>query len=519
MNSEEKSILVIDDDVTVRKLISFHLKKKNYTVFEADGSEKGMEQLTNQNIDLVLCDVNMEGMDGFTFCKKVREQEKYRVLPFIFVTAKSALEDKEKALEVGGDDIITKPFDVQELILKVQALIRRSEIYKVYGAKKQLEQSVSETIPKILLVDDDISLSKLFQYNLNKSGFETHVANDATEGLELAKKVQPDIIISDVMMPEIDGFEFRRMLMKDPELKDVPFIFLTAKSGEEDILEGYDLGINDYVLKTAGPRVVVAKVSAIIKSLGSERQRVVSELHKAADSLRVKVVPDSAPSFNGFLIQQWHVPFKGIPGGDFIDYFPLGNDSLAIILGDVMGKKWGAWYFAVAYAGYVRSSIRSALQSSSDYSPKDILQQVNSAVYQDAKISEVFATLSVVILNNKSKVIKYSGAGDLPLVFKQPNGGTRFIQSKGLLLGFSSDGNFEDIEIRMDPGSIIALVTDGITESKDASGKMITSEGFASILDQMPENNDPLSHIQKVVSEKTRNKFEDDISLILIKSL
>ena len=71
----------------------------------------------------MLCDVSMDEMDGFTFCQKVRENENHRVLPFVFVTAKTSLEDKSKALESGGDDIITKPFDVDELLLKVQALI------------------------------------------------------------------------------------------------------------------------------------------------------------------------------------------------------------------------------------------------------------------------------------------------------------------------------------------------------------------------------------------------------------
>ena len=85
-----------------------------------------------------------------------------------------------------------------------------------------------------------------------------------------------------------------------PSLKDIPFIFLTAKGSEEDILEGYDLGITDYVVKTAGPKLVVAKVSAIIKSLGKERKKVISELQEATSSLRTKVVPDTFPVFEGF---------------------------------------------------------------------------------------------------------------------------------------------------------------------------------------------------------------------------
>jgi phosphoserine phosphatase RsbU/P len=74
--------------------------------------------------------------------------------------------------------------------------------------------------------------------------------------------------------------------LSNNELKNIPFVFLTAKGNEDEILNGFEAGINDYVVKTAGPRVVVAKVNAILKSLGKERQKIVTELHQAADSLK-----------------------------------------------------------------------------------------------------------------------------------------------------------------------------------------------------------------------------------------
>jgi CheY-like chemotaxis protein len=86
--SDKKSILVIDDDITIRKLISHHLNLHDYKVFLAANTDEGFNQLYNNNIDLVLCDIIMDKMDGFTFCQLVRENENYRSLPFVFVTAK-----------------------------------------------------------------------------------------------------------------------------------------------------------------------------------------------------------------------------------------------------------------------------------------------------------------------------------------------------------------------------------------------------------------------------------------------
>jgi phosphoserine phosphatase RsbU/P len=514
-----KSVLIIDDDITVRKLISHHLKRNDYNVIEAEGSTQAFEKLKKGDIDLVLCDVTMEEMDGFTFCKKVRENENYRVLPFVFVTAKNSMEDKSKALEVGGDDIITKPFEIDDLLLKVKALIKRSEIYKIYGTKKNLEQNFKQQATKILLVDDDLSLAKLFQYNLKKAGFECDIADSAEQGIKQAKLSIPDIIISDIMMPVIDGFHFRKMLLADNSLKTIPFIFLTSKGGEDDILDGYDLGITDYVLKTAGPRVVVAKVTAIIKSLGKERQKVVTELHQAADSLRVKVVPDTSPNFEGFEIKLWHQPFHGIPGGDFIDYFQLDDNNLAVILGDVMGKKWGAWYFAFAYAGYVRSAIRVVLQTAKEFSPSEILQQVNKSVYKDAKVSEVFTTLSIVIINNKTKVLKYAGAGDLPIIYKSSaNSICEKISSTGLLLGYAYDGNYQDISLNLLPSDLIFMLTDGIIESRNNEGVQFGKSRLNEVIEGISTQTDPLSKLKQEFISFTGEKFEDDISLITIKT-
>ncbi len=516
--SGTKSILVIDDDLTIRKVIGHHLKKNQYHPIEVENASQAFDVLRNETVDLVLCDVTMDEMDGFEFCKKVRENENHRFLPFVFVTAKSSLEDKSKAMEVGGDDIITKPFDVDELLIKVKALLRRSEIYKVYGVKKQLETAFSDRPAKILFVDDDPSISKLFKYNLEKAGFECTIASNVDEAMISIKNVLPDIIVSDIMMPKTDGFQFRKMLLNDKDLKDIPFIFLTAKGEENDILDGYDLGITDYVLKTAGPKIVVAKVTAVIKSIGNERKKIVSELQQAASSLRAKVVPDEIPVIDGFDFQQWHVPYKGIPGGDFIDYFWLDENNLAVILGDVMGKKWGAWYFAFAYAGYVRTSLRGVLQSANQYSPSAILNQVNTAVYNDSKISEVFTTLSMLILNKKDHTVKYAGAGDIPLLLKnsKTNEVTQ-IHSKGFLLGFVPEGNYQDILLEMNSNDRLILITDGIIETRNIKGELYGEENFLKLISNTPSDDKFLEIIQKSVRNYSNDMFEDDISLIIIR--
>jgi len=516
----QKAILIIDDDPIIRELLNQQLSSNFYNVFEASKPSEAQKILDDNDIDMVLCDIIMNEMDGYEFCSIVRKNKKHSLIPFIFITGDSTVGNKTKALEVGADDIIFKPIEIDDLLFKIQALLRRSDIYKNFGKNNVVQDNFTEQQASILLVDDDKSLGMLFQYNLKKEGFNCEYAANADEGLKKAKKNKPDLIISDIMMPEKDGFEFRKMLLSNDSLKEIPFVFLTSKGDEDDILEGYDLGIADYVLKTAGPRVVVAKVSAIVKSLGKERQKAVSELQHAADSMHVKVVPDKTPEFEGFEISQWHQTYKGIPGGDFLDYFTLDENNLAIVLGDVMGKKWGAWYFAFAYAGYVRSAIRVVLQNTTELTPSVILQQVNKSVYKDAKISEVFATLSIVILNKKERKLRYTGAGDIPILYlDRTNNKLRKLQSKGMLLGFAPDGNYEDVNLKLNKNDCIFILTDGIIESRNTEGKQFGSKKMIEVIKNISLLENPMERLKEELYNYTGGNFEDDISLITIKAL
>jgi phosphoserine phosphatase RsbU/P len=516
-NSDKKSILVIDDDITIRKLISHHLNLNNYKVILASDTNEAFEQLYNNTIDLVLCDVIMDKMDGFTFCQLVRENKNYRSIPFVFVTAKNTMEDKSKALEVGGDDFITKPFNVEELILKVKSLIRRAEINRIYGTRKNLEELFSERTPKVLVVDDDKAALTIYQSGLSKVGIDCKTVSNAKDGLSIIKTFMPDLIIADILMPEINGFEFRELILQDSELSSIPFVFLSNKRSEKDILDGYEKDITDYIIKEQGYKIFIARVSAIIKSLTNERRKVVKELHEASDSLRTSVVPNEFPEFQNFTIKYWHIPFTGIPGGDFIDHFLLDENHLSMVLGDVMGKKWGAWYFAYAYAGYIRSAIHSIIEEGNVSSPGKIISKVNKLVYQDSKISEVFSTLSVVIIDKKNMTLKYSGAGDMPMFYK--NKSTREIQridSKGLLLGYNKEAVYEDTTLQMSYGDAAIMTTDGILECRDNNGNQFGVSKIIKVIQKDSFNDSPLEILKEDIHNFNQARFEDDVSVITI---
>lgn len=370
---------------------------------------------------------------------------------------------------------------------------------------------------KVLLVEDEENIATLFKYNLKKSGFECEVAGNGIEGLDKVAEFNPDIIISDIMMPEMDGLEFRKILIENPNFNQIPFVFLTAKGEEEDILGGYELDIEDYIIKTSSPKVVLAKLTAILKSKQKEREKTVGEVQQAADNLGAKVVPDEFLKINGFDVKHFHRSFDNIPGGDFIDYMALDEDTGVVVLGDVMGKKWKAWYFAVAYAGYVRSAVRFAIKSEATVSPAEILAKVNESVNNDERISEVFITLSVLLLNNKNKTVTYAGAGDLPILLKTD--GVKLIESHGLLLGFDANAKYKDNLVQLNSGDEIILFTDGLIESRNPLGELYGNERLIDTASRAERSDDLLEFIKSDFNSFTNNVYEDDFSLISIKAV
>ncbi len=508
-----RNILIVLKDNSLSRLVELYLADEKCSIRTVEEFSSAFEIIEKDQIDLVITNYS-EGYKEFYSLRN----DKLKNLPFLFIVQSNDQVDQSYLLKESAEDFINFPLDEAELKFKMLSLIKRSDIYKAFVKKADEQKQVIAEANKVLLVDDDLKLSKLFEYNLTKAGFEVKVAHNGLDALSVIAKYTPDIIVCDIMMPEMDGYQFRRELLQHPANKEIPFVFLTAKGEESDILDGYDLEIEDYIIKTSGPRVVVAKVSAILKTLDKERKKMVSEINKAADSFRAKVVPDEFPVFEGFDIKHWHQPYKGIPGGDFIDYFQLDQDNLVIVLGDVMGKKWGAWYFAFAYAGYVRSAIRVVLQSAKEFSPSVLLQGINESVYQDAKVSEVFATLSIVIVDKKNKTAKYSGAGDLPIVYK--NSITRSVEqksSKGMLLGFMAEGGYSDVAIPLNPGDYLVLHSDGIIESRGLNGEQFGSDRLKKTLAELPDRDVFIDTIKRELTSFTNDNFEDDISLVTIK--
>ena len=117
---------------------------------------------------------------------------------------------------------------------------------------------------KVLVVDDEPEAVELVEFNLKGAGYEVSTASDGAEALNKARRIQPNLVILDVMMPEIDGMEVCKLLRRDPATSNIPIIMLTAKASEVDRVLGLELGADDYVVKPFSPRELVLRVKKLL---------------------------------------------------------------------------------------------------------------------------------------------------------------------------------------------------------------------------------------------------------------
>ncbi|WP_207535135.1 response regulator transcription factor [Desertivirga arenae] len=124
---------------------------------------------------------------------------------------------------------------------------------------------MSSTKQKILIVDDEPDIRELIEYNLKKEGYQVYTASNGQEGVSEAKKVHPDLIILDIMMPKMDGIEACRLLRTMNEFKNTFMVFLTARSEEYSEIAGFNVGADDYIAKPIKPRALVSRINAILR--------------------------------------------------------------------------------------------------------------------------------------------------------------------------------------------------------------------------------------------------------------
>lgn len=132
---------------------------------------------------------------------------------------------------------------------------------------------------RILVVDDEVDVTELLSYHLRQRGFDVRALNDSRLALETARQFRPELIVLDIMMPDFSGLQVCRLLRADSSLKEVPIVFLSAKTEEGDRIDGFESGADDYVCKPFSPKELMLRVSAILKRRGEIEEARILEVN------------------------------------------------------------------------------------------------------------------------------------------------------------------------------------------------------------------------------------------------
>jgi two-component system, OmpR family, alkaline phosphatase synthesis response regulator PhoP len=131
---------------------------------------------------------------------------------------------------------------------------------------RRVFERIATPMPRILAVDDEPNIVRLIEVNLTRHGYTVDTANNGVQALEKIRTNRPDLVVSDVMMPEMDGFELLSSIRRDPALESLPVIMLTAKAGDKDVMSGYSRGADMYLTKPFNPAELLAFVKRILQS-------------------------------------------------------------------------------------------------------------------------------------------------------------------------------------------------------------------------------------------------------------
>jgi sigma-B regulation protein RsbU (phosphoserine phosphatase) len=315
----------------------------------------------------------------------------------------------------------------------------------------------------ILLVDDNpVNLQLLFELLKLHIGCKLLVAKNGEAALSIVRRMRPDLILLDILMPGIDGFEVCRRLKADPATATVPVIFLSALDETADKVKGLQLGAVDYVPKPFQPEEVIARVNAhltihrLSRQVREHSDRLEREL-KIVSELQRGLLPDALPSIRG-LKMAVHYDTSRYAGGDYFDIVALPAGRCGLLVADAEGHSAPAAVMMAMTCALFRSCPNLHDR------PNAALDFINTHLCKVNKESFVSAIYAVYDADCRSLKIARAGHPP-PVLFRRAEGKAAEMPCEGVFfMGFDPYGQVPVTEIRLEPGDRMLLYTDGVVE-------------------------------------------------------
>jgi sigma-B regulation protein RsbU (phosphoserine phosphatase) len=372
---------------------------------------------------------------------------------------------------------------------------------------------------KTVLVVDDAPANIQIVNSILKDIYKIRIATSGAKALELVKVTPPpDLVLLDVMMPEIDGYEVCTRLKLDPETRDIPVIFLTGQTEVEDETKGFDVGAVDYIHKPFSPAVVKARVQThlvlrgIREQLAKQLLTIQKEL-ETARQIQLSILPTVIPRIEGLDIAARYIPMTSV-AGDFFDFIVVDERRIGILVADVSGHGMPA--------ALIASMLKIALSSQVGHAddPAEVLLGLNQALC--GKFEHHFVTAAYVFFDMQKLTLSYAGAGHPPLLLWGGSQGLRSVEENGLFLGKFSFATYTSVDLPLKAGDRILLYTDGIPETTNPAGVEFGTDGFRQFLEAEQSTsaddfaNRLLEELSRWSARRGTEELDDDITIVAI---
>ena len=260
-NGAKASVIMIEDNERNVKLVEALLKKGGYEYCSANDAENGIQLIRKNQPDLVLMDIQLPGMDGLSATRILKNDPETQHIPIVALSAHAMQETQTEAREAGVAGFISKPFSIRTFLNDLEQYVPQERTRRVNVS------SHTEAVKKnrILVVDDDPKNLKLIKAKLNSEPYEIKGLTSGYDALTVVHEFLPDIILLDIMMPGIDGYEVVNQLKSDERTEAIPVVLITQLDGADDKAKGLQAGADEFLNKPVNTEELKARIRSLLQ--------------------------------------------------------------------------------------------------------------------------------------------------------------------------------------------------------------------------------------------------------------
>lgn len=405
------------------------------------------------------------------------------------------------------------------------------------------KDAIDLTHAEILIVDDIPINLNLLRQALESEGCNIIAAPDGEIALQIVDRTQPDLILLDIMMPKIDGFETCRRLKANQSTADIPVIFITAKDEVESVVEGFEVGGVDYITKPFQYEEVRARVATHltikrlrdgleeankqIQAQKDELEKAYSQLEtdnarkteelQAAHVIQKGFLPVSPPEFPYLDIAAFQQPATEV-GGDYYDFFSQRDDTLVVAIGDATGHDVGA--------SLMVSATKTALLTIDESNLVEKINKMNTVLKQIN--SNRFLNMALVLIelsydaNSQRVQVQATGGGVPPLHILRSHGNVEEIMIKGLPLGVMEATRYTLTEFQLEKSDALILMSDGLPERLNDRDEMLSNARLMAEIKKIGKTQQSAKGILEALVKSgddwsNNTSQNDDVTLVVLK--